>query len=257
MNILIDIGNSRLKWALHQVSGLQPQPAIAYREQDYAQLLRQSWQNLPIPQKLAISSVAAPDMRQHLISLAVELWPAVDIHTPLVTASGFGVRNAYPHPEKLGVDRWLSLLAAHHYYPGYSCIVDCGTAITLDMLDADGQHLGGLICPGLQLMKKALSANTAALDFDDQLLPLGLADNTFAAIDSGCRYAALGIMETVLARLDKPCRLILSGGDAEALSAYLQHPCIVDVNLVFKGLGMLLGESDLNCDIKEIEKWSA
>ena len=175
-----------------------------------------------------------------MVDWSAQLWPDVAMVLPVATACGFGVKNAYPQPEKLGVDRWLNLLAAHRYYPGQSCIVDCGTAITLDVLAADGQHQGGLICPGLQLMKKALTANTAALAFSDQPQPLGLADNTAAAIDSGSRYAALGMIETVLGRQAPPCQLILCGGDAPALSTQIAYPHVVDSDLIFKGLAIIL-----------------
>lgn len=243
MNILVDIGNSRLKWAIQQAGNILPQPAIDHSQADYLQLLTQRWQQLAAPQKLAISAVADPAIKQQIIALVGSFWPQTIVVLPAVTASAFEVRNAYQQPEKLGLDRWLALLAAHRYYPGPCCIVDAGTAITLDVLNADGQHLGGLICPGLLLMKKSLSANTAALVFNDQTLPLGLADNTAAAIDSGSRFAALGMIETVLGKLDKACQLILTGGDALSLSQHLPQAHIVDVDLVFKGLNIILDQA--------------
>ncbi|MDD4914842.1 MAG: type III pantothenate kinase [Methylococcales bacterium] len=245
MNILIDIGNSRLKWAMQQDGVLHPQAALAYRQTDAIGALQQVWQNLTpdAPQKIGVSSVADPAVRREVIALAAALWPAAQCRVPTATASGFGVRNAYRQPEKLGVDRWLALLAAHRHYPGACCIVDCGTAITLDMLAADGRHQGGLICPGLQIMKKSLSAGTAALAYDSQARTPALASDTAAAIDSGVRYAAIGMMETVLAGQQPPCRLILTGGDAPGLSPYLRQPHVVDAELVFKGLDIILTET--------------
>jgi type III pantothenate kinase len=244
MNILVDIGNSRLKWAIQQAAHILPQRPIDHHSQaDYLQLLTQSWQQLAAPQKLAISAVADPAIKQQIIALVSDLWPEAEIVLPTAIASAFGVRNAYQQPEKLGLDRWLALLAAHRYYPGPCCIVDAGTAITLDVLNADGQHLGGLICPGLRLMKKSLSTNTVALAFNEQMLALGLADNTAAAIDSGSRFAALGMIETVLGRLDTAYQLILTGGDALSLSQHLPQAHIVDVDLVFKGLNIILDQA--------------
>jgi pantothenate kinase type III len=75
-----------------------------------------------------------------------------------------GVRNAYPKHNKLGVDRWLAMLAAYHYYNAPVCIVSCGSALTLDIVDSQGQHLGGMIMPGLNLMQQALSRGTANLN---------------------------------------------------------------------------------------------
>lgn len=240
MNILIDIGNSRLKWAIAQNGQITQQSALDYRQINLQQQLIQLWQPLPIPRKLAIASVANPELKADIMALAQTLWSSVAIVNPTTTASALGVSNAYHAPEKLGIDRWLALLAAHHFYPGDSCIVDCGTAVTLDMLTATGIHLGGLIAPGLQLMKKSLSHNTAALPLAEQMPSVGLAQDTATAIQSGGVYALLGMIEIALQKHGSPCQLILCGGDAQTLQPQLQRPAIVDEALVLKGLALLV-----------------
>ncbi len=238
MNLLVDIGNSRLKWAVEQHGLIRPGVAIDYRQVEIGVELRHVWQLLADPRTLAIASVAAAQLVAEVTNLARSLWPAVEIMIPQSTPVAFGVSNAYQHPEKLGIDRWLAMLAAHRYYPGRSCIVDCGTAITVDVIDASGKHLGGLICPGLLSMKKALAADTVALNFGPQQHTSELADNTASAIDSGTLLAAVGLIEAVLCRQDKPCQLILGGGDAAVVARKLKEPCIVDAELVIKGLSM-------------------
>lgn len=238
MNLLVDIGNSRLKWGLYNGDGLVPGTAIDYRQASFRDELRVAWQAFEKPAKLALASVAEPELATEIADLARCLWPALDVIVPHSTAKAFGVRNAYKQPAKLGIDRWLALLAAHRYYPGANCIVDCGTAITVDAIDAGGRHLGGLICPGLQSMKKALAADTVALNFNPPTPAACLADTTVAAIEGGTLLAAVGLIETVIGRQHNACRLILTGGDAETIAGQLRQPCTVDTALVLKGLGI-------------------
>lgn len=236
MILLVDIGNSRLKWAIADAGVVQHTASVDYREAGFIEQMLQVWSGIDRPGQLAIATVAGQQVATAIVELANQLWPAIEISVPLAEAQAFGVINAYCRPEKLGVDRWLALLAAQRYYPGCSCIVDCGTAITIDFIEADGRHLGGLISPGLCLMKKALALNTAALPFSENQADASLAVATEAAIDNGTLMAAVGLVETVLRRQAKPYRLILSGGDAERLAGQLAVPAIIDSQLVFKGL---------------------
>ena len=238
MKLLIDIGNSRLKWAIEQYGIISSSASVDYRQSDYLPALQADWQRLPAPAKVLVASVAADMVSTAVLQLAVQLWSTIPISLAATSAAACGVTNAYAQPEKLGVDRWLAMLAAHHHYPGPCCIADCGTAITIDIINAAGQHLGGLISPGLLLMKKSLAANTAALPFSSGAQQLLLADSTAAAIDSGVLFAAVGAIEAVYARLDLPGQLLLTGGDAAAIAAQLQLPVLVDDQLVFKGLSL-------------------
>jgi type III pantothenate kinase len=160
----------------------------------------------------------------------------VDIILVKPQAQAFGVVNAYQQPERLGVDRWLSLVAVWQQYQVSACIVDCGTAITVDLLDAHGRHQGGLISPGLMLMKESLGQGTAALSVSDASHVFGLADSTEAAIYSGTLMAAIGLIEHVLAKHPSGIRLILTGGDAELIAGQLDAVSTVDPDLVLRGL---------------------
>jgi type III pantothenate kinase len=207
-----------------------------YRQLGFLDQLQRLWRDLDVPRQLAIASVTEPRIASLLIELARNLWPRIDVLSPRASVTAFGVKNAYSQPEKLGVDRWLALLATHCYYAGDNCIVDCGTAITVDFIDADGQHRGGLISPGLVLMKKALAQNTAALPFSDTKPDTRPACATEPAINNGSLLAAVGLVEAALQRQPHAYRLILSGGDAETVAGQLSVPFIIDHNLVFKGL---------------------
>jgi type III pantothenate kinase len=172
--------------------------------------------------------------------VAASLWPNAAIILAQSQADGFGVRNAYIHPEKLGVDRWLSLIAVRRYYPGAACIVDCGTAITIDLIDAAGRHQGGLISPGLTLMKQSLARGANALQFNAQNYPPGPANFTDAAIYSGTLYAAVGLVDYMASKQPKDMALILTGGDAALIAGQLRRQFVIDADLVLRGLAVVL-----------------
>jgi len=235
MKLLIDLGNSHLKWTTAEMGFLAGLQRLDYRSESDWQCLHQDWRVLPRPDAIWLASVGQPDWVQRLRQLIQSLWPHVTVSIPRSSLEFAGVRNAYRQPEALGVDRWLALLAAHHHYRGDSCVVDCGTAITLDRIDMQGQHLGGLIMPGLQLLRRALNSNTAGLPLVHAADPVVLADHTEAAIASGCLWAAVGLIETIMRRHPAQ-QLLLTGGDACHLQSLLQTHAIVDSHLVIKGL---------------------
>lgn len=238
MRILLDIGNTRLKWGVEDQNRVQFRGVIDYRQQNFADVVFSAWRNLNSPNALVISSVGSTEIVEQLMSLAKSLWTGVDIMLASSAAQGGGVSNAYRQPEKLGVDRWVSLLALRHYYPGRSCVIDCGTAITLDFLDETGRHLGGLISPGLSLMKQSLKQGTSDLPFSDTEQALGLADHTEAAIYSGTLYSAIGLIEHVLAEQDYPEQVVITGGDGPLIARNLAVRTVVEPDFVLKGLGL-------------------
>jgi type III pantothenate kinase len=244
MNLLVEIGNSRLKWTTSTPPDIGLMRAIDYRQTDVIAELRTSWIPLAAPEKLAIASVGHKDLITAVLTLAKQLWPELIVITPKVLHQAFGVTNAYTEAELLGVDRWLAVIAAHHHYPGIKCIVDCGTAITLDVVNEQGLHLGGLICPGLSTMKKSLMTNTAALVFNTDTAELGLGVSTSAGIENGLLFAAAGMVVAFLKRFQQPTQLILTGGDAHSIATVLQQPVNIDAELLFKGLAIFCLPSD-------------
>ncbi len=239
MNLLIDIGNSRLKWAVESQGVITPGESLDYRQPMFFSVLRQAWIAIDHPARIVIASVAAEQTQSEIINLIQLLWPG---SWPLLAKSSgcaLGVKSAYRNPEKLGVDRWLAMIAAHREYTGNLCVVDCGTAITVDAVGVDGKHLGGVISPGLTMMRQSLSVNTAKLGFDSQAPTLNLATETGSAIANGALLAAVGLIETILHRLDGDFRLILTGGDADLVAQALRFNVIVDCMLVFKGLAAM------------------
>lgn len=241
MKVFVDVGNTRLKWAIEERNGFTLNGALNYRLTDFPNSLLRSWGALPEPRLVAISSVSDQHIVDQLMQLSRQLWPVTEVIIPRSSARLCGVVNAYAQPEKLGIDRWLNLLALHHHYPGPSCVLDCGTAITLDFLDETGRHLGGMICPGLRLMKDALSRGTSSLPFNMMDYQFGLADNTEAAIFSGTLSAVVGMLEHTLSTQRKQRVVVLTGGDAKMIAQFLPFRTLIEADLVLKGLSVYCG----------------
>jgi len=242
MNLLIDIGNTRLKWVLQQSGKLDSFGATDHNQDDFSATLISAWQLLALPDCIYIACVSSTELKQLLITIIGQLWPHCPIHEIHTEKYSHSVSNAYINPEKLGVDRWLAMLGAFEHYSAPLCVVDFGTAITLDVIDEHGQHLGGMIMPGLSLLKQSLSKGTADLSFCSETHTQGLANDTQAAIYNGCLYAVKGFVEAGLIQIAQTSRLILTGGDAEFLADTLKLDAVVDTELVFKGMALLSGE---------------
>ena len=235
MNLLIDMGNTRLKWGGAKGGQIMTGRSLHNVRINRYELI-ELWKDIARPRRIAVSCVSANRLLELVQSVAFELWPDVDIVVVKSQAQAFGVTNAYQQPEKLGVDRWLSLVAVWQQYQAPACIADCGTAITVDLIDAEGRHQGGLISPGLTLMKESLGQGTEALSVSDASYVIGLADSTDAGIYSGTLMAAIGLIEHVLAKQPAGMRLILTGGDAELIAGQLDVASTVDPDLVLRGL---------------------
>jgi type III pantothenate kinase len=151
-----------------------------------------------------------------------------------------GVRNAYSAPARLGVDRFLGLVAAHRDSAGPAVIAGCGTALAVDAVGTDGRHLGGLIAPAPPLMRQALLERTARLGELTAAPITDFADTTSAAVESGTWLAAVALVERFARRtqaaLGMAPALILSGGGAKRLAPLLELEHRVDPDLVLRGL---------------------
>ncbi len=242
MNLLVDIGNTRLKWAVQQSGNLDSFGALVHNQEDFPTTLIASWRLLELPNCIYIACVSSTELKQLLASIIRQLWPSCLIQEIHTKKYSHGVSNAYLNPEKLGVDRWLAMLGAFRHYSAPLCAVDFGTAITLDVIDKQGQHLGGMIMPGLSLLKQSLSKGTADLSFCSETHEQGLADYTQGAIYNGCLYAVKGFIEAGLMQSAQTSRLILTGGDANFLADTLKLDAVVDDELIFKGMTLLSSE---------------
>jgi type III pantothenate kinase len=163
------------------------------------------------------------------------------------TASAGGVVNAYPRPANLGVDRWAALVGARHEYKDAVCVVDCGSAITVDLMDGDGRHRGGLIMPGIEMLKTLLLENTANIRLADPIPGVTLfAQDTGEAVSSGAAYMAVAALERIIAEMAATIAqhvdVVVTGGDAGQILSSLNIYARQDPDLVLKGLAVLSGD---------------
>ena len=243
--LLIDLGNSRLKWrrwsattgfgegGLREHADTRLAPALA---QDLA---------FAAGMPALVASVARPALKEQLETLSRDL--GIPLRWAATPRQGLGLQSCYPDPRKWGVDRWLALAAAHADSRAACCVVDIGTAITVDICDAQGRQQGGIIAPGPVALLRALSQHTALPAAADQWPDrLALATVTEEALLRGAQHAACGAIErccTLAAREHACAEAILTGGGARLLSPYLQTPHRIDGDLVFKGLTLLAADT--------------
>lgn len=234
MSVLcIDAGNTRLKWALRE-GGIWLAQGTRLDAVDAR------------PTRILACNVAGDVPRRAIESFAADL--GVPVEWLRSGAAQCGVTNGYDHPEQLGADRWAALIGARALHRGDCIVVMSGTATTIDVLTADGRFHGGLILPGLALMRDALAGGTANLptaagDFAEQ------PKNTFDAIASGALQATAGAIERMFRRIqggtDPLC--LLSGGASATLASVsprLTLPHRLIDNLVLEGLAAIAESGD-------------
>jgi type III pantothenate kinase len=241
MRLLLDMGNTRLKWALQAQSLGWLARGVLDWQSDMTAVLESAWGGLPRPAQVIAASVvdAAREAQVTVVSEQLFVCTPDWLRTP---ASACGVRNAYAEPQRLGVDRFLAMVAAHADGHAPCVLAGAGTALTLDALAADGRHLGGLIAPGPQLMQQSLLAATARVRPERPGDILELADNTADAVASGCWQSAAALIERFAARmvprLGATPTLILGGGDATRLMPLLSLPAQLSQDSVLHGLAV-------------------
>jgi len=238
MLLCIDCGNSRLKWGLHDGQRWLKQAALPLADLDR---LNQEFSGLPPPSAVIACSVAGEQAR-----LAVERAVAA-LGLPLTwlvsQPAQCGVTNRYTTPAQLGADRWAAMIGARHLFPGACLVVNAGTATTIDVLDSHGVFQGGLILPGIDLMRASLASNTARLPLADgacQPLPRNTAD----AIASGALLATAGAIARMFAHIAATpgATCLVTGGAAPLLLPVLQVPWCAVEHLVLEGLLRIAAE---------------
>jgi type III pantothenate kinase len=245
--LLLDAGNTRLKWQLVGETGALAQGVAEY---DALEPFALALLAHPPASHAMGCNVAGPAVGQ----LLGELLAPLTIDWLRSSAQLAGVRNGYRDPAQLGPDRWAALIGARGMVAGDCMVVMAGTAMTVDALTADGQFLGGLIVPGFTLMRQALAKGTAALGLPEGA-PVDFPRSTGEAIVNGALLALVGAIEQMRLRLatrqSRAVTVLLSGGDAPLLlplSAPVLAQALIPVdNLVLRGLQRLAAfSSDRN-----------
>ncbi|MGQ0528405.1 MAG: type III pantothenate kinase [Panacagrimonas sp.] len=230
--LLLDIGNTRLKWAQIDAGQLHPGGAVMHGGDPAAALAAL---DLAAPTAIRIANVTGADTERAVDQLCRSRWqqPARFAHAERECQ---GLRNGYAQAQRLGVDRWIAMLAAWTTQRSACVVVDAGTALTVDVIDAQGQHLGGLIAAGLHTSEKAVLGATR---FPTRDTPLknhaGLGLDTEACVRQGAMLSVLGAIDRACARMPAAQRLI-TGGDAQTLLPFLGENWDLRPDLVLQGL---------------------
>jgi type III pantothenate kinase len=246
MKLLVDVGNTRVKWALLSADGqLSPQQAAAHADWSVDDWQQALFGATRVDAVLAVT-VAGAASRESL-EAAARRAGAGPVEFVDSTASRAGVRNAYPDPRLLGADRWVAVIGAWHLARRTCLVVDVGTAATLDAVDAGGRHLGGFIVPGPDLMVRSLHAGTSNLASHAAASVAGrdtlLADNTREAIERGCRVAIAALVDRTHAELARgapdPPALFCTGGAVDEILPYVLATHERVPELVLRGLARI------------------
>ncbi len=248
MLLAIDVGNTRLKWALYPQSrpGAQPLAQGAEFLENVDKLADGPWRNLPAPTQMLGCTVAADAIKLRVHEQMEELWDLSPrwVHS---SAAEAGLVNGYDHPTRLGADRWVAMIGAWHRMraacagaaPRPLVVVMVGTAVTVEAVSPEGHFLGGFILPGHGIMLRALESGTAGLH-----VPTGevrpFPTNTSDALTSGGTYAIAGAIERMVQHqrqqfgVDPLC--YMTGGAGWKMAPYLTMPFELVDGLIFDGL---------------------
>jgi type III pantothenate kinase len=244
--LLVDIGNSRIKWARLDGGRLGRRQAAArsgWRVADYARRVLASGS---APERLLVSSVAGSEVNRTLAAAARRAGIKAQFVTTPRRAGGVTV--GYVDPWRLGVDRFVAAVGAHQLFPRVPvCVVGVGTAMTLDLVGGDGRHRGGVIIPAPELMVETLFGKTHGIRRRAQGGAAGgaglFAHSTRAGVVQGSRYAAAALIDRAVEEartlVGRAPLVVLTGGESGAVRPLLRSPCVGVPDLVLRGLAVL------------------
>jgi type III pantothenate kinase len=251
MILTVDIGNSRIKWALWQAGIIISRGVSEYRSvnaggntaEKIKQVLDELFSTVETPQCVFAVCVASQKVCPVLSEWVKQHWQ-LDVEYLKTRKRFAGITNAYDQPAQHGADRWAGVVAAHRGFPDSSvCVIGAGTAITFDLVDKSGQHLGGYILPSYASMHAALISDTAnieseiSMQYRDHEIP----DNTSDAVNQGVhKMIKAGVREIcrfAQDKMDGPVQVVITGGYARTILAYPDMPAMKHrPDLVMQGL---------------------
>ncbi|MBK8284878.1 MAG: type III pantothenate kinase [Ahniella sp.] len=240
--LLIDVGNSRLKYAEVTNGQIMRAFAVGHGDGDWRGMFERGLHDLQRPDRLRLAAVAHEMVTQGALATIAKVWPDLRIERITTAQHGGALRTRYADPSRLGVDRMLTSLVAARDLAD-TVIIGCGTALTADFVDATGLHHGGWIAPGPETMRAAVLASAARVHWLREGKVEDFATNTENALQSGAWHAAAGFAERAMRTAQAQCagtpRLWVHGGGAEVLAGMLTDHAELKPDLVFLGLQVL------------------
>jgi type III pantothenate kinase len=243
--LAIDVGNTRLKWAMYPQAAVGTEPMAAGAEflENIDKLADGEWSRLPPPDRMLGCCVAGDAIKRRVEEQMEEQW-SVPAHWVVPNAAEAGLVNGYDHPTRLGADRWVAMIGAHDRMLAQGpqrpmVVVMVGTAVTVEAVDANGRFLGGFILPGHGIMLRALESGTAGLH-----VPTGevraFPTNTSDALTSGGTFAIAGAIERMVQHVRQHCgaepACYMTGGAGWKMAPHMSVPFELVESLVFDGL---------------------
>jgi len=220
MNLQIDVGNTFLKWRVVGNGGVIARGGHATNVEECLAGFA-FWKEL---KSIALASVASAECDARLLSVLEVCRPDIAPFVASTQAYFNGVACAYELPVQMGVDRWLAVIAGYLKYKASCCIVDCGSAITVDVVSCDGTHEGGYIVPGIRLMRESLTAGTKRVLFNDlESLGVGVGSNTAECVGRGINFMVFSVIEQLKREQSKKGveHLFVTGGGCKADSLFV------------------------------------
>lgn len=246
--LLFDVGNTRLKWGLLAQGRIGKTGSITHQklhDSGFGVLTA----NLPRDVDSALVSNVAGQTLATRLSGVIGMHCNCEVHFARAEREGYGVTNSYKRPRRIGVDRWVAMIGAHAEFRSALCIIDAGTAVTIDAVDRDGVHLGGMIVPGLLMMAEALHVNTSEIPLAKRSAAAvanemgAFAGTTEGAVQNGALTAISGAVERAV-RLMRAAgfrtKVVLTGGDASRILKLLDANVLHRPNLVLEGLAFMV-----------------
>ena len=242
--LALDVGNTRLKWAQYDspAAGAKVLRHGAVFLENIDKLAEGDWSELPAPTRI-LGCIVAGDAIKRRVAEQMELW---DVLPQWVVSSPAeaGLVNGYDHPARLGADRWVAMIGAHHRLLARGLrrpcvVVMVGTAVTVEAIDANGKFLGGIILPGHGIMLRALESGTAGLH-----VPTGdvrdFPTNTSDALTSGGTFAIAGAVQRMVENVTRHCgeapECIMTGGAGWKMEPSMSVSYELVDSLIFDGL---------------------
>ena len=240
MIVDVDIGNTRAKWRLSDGGLAIEKGVIDTQCEDWPALVALRSRQ---PGRVRVSNVAGEVVAQRVRDIAAKAF-GVEAEFAFACESVGKVVSGYEEPERLGIDRWLAILAAWELFGKQCVVVDAGSALTFDFLDEQAKHLGGYIVPGQQMMQSALFGGTSGVRVNSLQVPgVGYGKNTETAVQNGCFAITLAFIEKLMTVGDGAqgsVGIVLTGGDAKNLLGHLPGAAIHRPDLVLDGLALAL-----------------
>jgi type III pantothenate kinase len=254
MQLLVDIGNTHIKWAQLINGELAYYNLSTYKDRNIDLVFDECWGEICAPSAVYVANVGCENLNIELSKWISSNW-LCPLHIIQSTTETAGVTNGYDIPAQLGVDRWLAVIAAHHMFKSNKsniCIFDCGTAITMDLININGLYLGGLIFPGLSLLRSSLVTNTANCNIGElknfDINTRMVATNTSDGILLGSLSMVISLIKYQHLRLIDDLgfdpMVIITGGDAPLVVPYLSEVCHHLPHLVLEGISIMLKNNE-------------